>query len=562
MRKISVLLILCGITILALLACSADEPEPATEPAPAAPAPAATTAPAPAPAPTTAPAPAPATGPKSGGQLRVTSQASIPSLDGVFSGAYVTAALAVHLTHRLFEWNNDLEAKPMLVESFDLSSDGLSWSFEVRDGITFHDGSALDTDDVIPSLERQMSNFHFAPKLLKSEFVADPAFQKVDSHSFNLNLREPFGQVPTTFAAPWGGGPIIPSEMAATVAQEATPEFLGSGPYKFKQWDQGDKIILERFEDYKAIGTPGSYLADIHNQYLDEIVWLEIPDEETKMAGLESGQWDIVDGASLDFYQRAKNNSDIYVPIYKPGHRSGININHNVHPFDKKEARQALYAGLDIEAIMSAMGDPELWNMCAALYHCNTPLETFVGEDVYYEVDIERAKSLLKEAGYNGEPIQLFNPTDYATITPIGLALKPMLEEIGFVVDMPAQDWATMIANSKKREYALFTTWNAHWSESGDPIRMAFLWPGDPEDPAYRIDRPNDENYKRMIIEYAKATTHEEAMAKVEEIQEYWYENVPLIYLGEWFSIFPARNYVKNFDVKAFPIYTNVWLDK
>ena len=191
------------------------------------------------------------------------------------------------------------------------------------------------------------------------------------------------------------------------------------------------------------------------------------------------------------------------------------------------KARQALYAGLDISAIMSAMGDPELWNMCAALFHCNTPLETFVGEDVYYEVDIERAKQLLKESGYDGEPIQLFNPTDYATITPIGLALKPMLEDIGFVVDMPAQDWATMITNSRKREYALFTTWNAHWSESGDPMRMAFLWPGDPDDPAYRIDRANDENYKRMIIDYAKATTHEEAMAKVEELQAYWYENIP-----------------------------------
>ena len=203
-------LILSGIMILALAACTSDEPAPAAAPAPtaaAAPAPAATIAPAPAPAPTTAPA----TGPKSGGQLRVTSQASIPSLDGVFSGAYVTAALAVHLTHRLFEWNNELEAKPMLVETFDLSSDGLAWSFKVREGLTFHDGSALDTDDVIPSLNRQMSNFHFAPKLLRSEFAEDPAFEKVDSHSFKLNLREPFGQVPTTFAAPWGGGPIIPS---------------------------------------------------------------------------------------------------------------------------------------------------------------------------------------------------------------------------------------------------------------------------------------------------------------------------------------------------------------
>jgi len=525
-------------------------------------------------------------GGKRGGMLRVTSQASVPSVDGVFSGAYVTAAIAVHVTHRLFEWDQQLNPVPMLIDTWEASSDGLSWDLKVRDGITFHNGDSMTSDDVLNSLWRQMSNFHFAPKLLRQEFAASSSeksevLTKVDDLTVKLHLKVPFGQIPATFSAPWGGGPIIPADLAETPWTEATPEFQGTGPYKFKQWDQGDKIIVERFEDYVPVETPGGYLGDIHNQYVDGITWYEVPDEETKMAGLQTGQWDIVDGASLDFYGQVLSDDKLDVQVYKPGHRSGVNINFlgmfGPYEGDKgKEladtARDGLYAGLNIAEVMATMGDPKLVNTCAALYHCGTPLETFTSDDIYNQGNVEKATDLFKQAGIYGKKLVLYNPTDYATITPTGLAMKPQLEKMGFDVFMPAQDWATMISNYKRRQlntdadvedqYDLFMTWNAHWSESGDPMRMAFL--GMYKDDEGNISdhrRRNNPRYTDLILDYASAQTREDTMAAVEAIQDEWYSDVPMIYLGEWSSIFPSRKYVKNFLVPAFPIYTNVWLD-
>ena len=491
-----------------------------------------------------------------GGTLRITSQASIGSLDQVWTTAYVTAAVAVHMHERMFEWDEDLFSKGQLVDSWDLTADGLTYTFTLRDGVTFHDGTALTSDDAIQSLMRQMEGPHFAPKVMV-DFAEDPAFEKVDNLTFKLLLAEPFGQVVATFSAPWGGGPIIPKSLAETPASEKLTEFTGTGSYELEEWDVGNKIVLKRYEDYNSRPEPGSYLAGGHAAYMDQIVWLEVPDEETKMAGLETGEWDVVDGASLDFFQRARQNPDLTVRVYKPGHRSVLPINQIDPPFNNQKMRQALQAGLDIASIMAAMGDPELVGLCPALFHCGTPLESNVGAEFYNEADLDKARRLMDEAGYAGETITYLNPTDYATITPIGLATKPQLELMGFEVDFPAYDWATLVTLLRDKEnWSLFTSWIAHWSEGGDPLRVGFLFPeGGPANPQHS-------GYKDLILEYAAAQNLTDQRKAIDAIQELWYEDVPMIYLGTWFAMFPSSKDVKNLNVVAFPYYANVWLDR
>ena len=491
-----------------------------------------------------------------GGTLRVTSQASIGTLDQVWTTAYVTAAVAVHMHERMFEWDEDLFPKPQVLESWDVSGDGKTYTFTTRDNLTFHDGAEVTSDDAIASLKRQMEGSHWAPNVMV-DFAQDPPFQKVDKKTFQLLLADPFGQVVGTFSAPWGGGPILPKKLADTPASEKLTEFTGSGSYELEKWEVGHQIVLKRYEDYVPRDEPGSYLAGAQNAYSDRIIWLEVPDEETKMAGLETGEWDIVDGASLDFFKRARINPDLTVRVYKPGHRSVLVFNQIDPPFVNQKVRQALQAGLNIAAIMAAMGDSELWGLCPALFHCGTPLESDVGADLYNENDPVRAQQLLDDSGYTGEPIVFLSPNDYATITPIGLATKPLLEEMGFTVEFPTYDWATLVTRLRfKENWNLFTSWIAHWSEGGDPLRVGFLFPeGGPANPQHG-------GYKDLILEYATALDLTAKRAAIDKIQALWYEDVPMIYLGTWFSIFPASRDVKNFDVVAFPVYSNVWLDR
>ena len=166
-------------------------------------------------------------------------------------------------------------------------------------------------------------------------------------------------------------------------------------------------------DSYNSRSEPGSFFAGGKKAYLDRIEWLEIPDEETKIAGIETGEWDIVDYAGLDFFQRLDSNPDIGVMISTPGNQSSITMQSNVFPTDNKLVRQAIGAAINAEDHMASLGDPALWMLCPAVFFCGTPLESDVSAEFYNENNPERAKELLAQAGYNGEPIVIMNPTDY-----------------------------------------------------------------------------------------------------------------------------------------------------
>ena len=223
----------------------------------------------------------------------------------------------------------------------------------------------------------------------------------VDGDTFTVNLDEPYDQVPTALARPHGGPFILPEEIAgSSAASESleTEELIGSGVYRYSQWLQGDRINVVRFEDYvTADGPPDLYVGGTIG-YLDSITWLEIPEEATRIAGLETSVWDVVEMASFEYYQRLKNNPDIAVPLYRPGHRSLYHLIPSHPPFDDLKMRRAGLFGTDIEKVMHSLGSGELWDLCPAIYYCGTALETDAGGDEWYaQFDPDRARRLLEE---------------------------------------------------------------------------------------------------------------------------------------------------------------------
>ena len=147
-----------------------------------------------------------------------------------------------------------------------------------------------------------------------------------------------------------------------------------------------------------------------------------------------------MDSVALDFVDDLERTRDVNIGWYKPGHQSNTPFNHAVAPTDNKLIRQAILAAVDSEAIMSSLGPPSTWNMCGVVFICNAVWDSKASLELYNQNDPEKAKRLLAEAGYNGEPIHIKNPTDYGTITPIGPVLKSQLEAVGLNVEMPAQD--------------------------------------------------------------------------------------------------------------------------
>ena len=495
---------------------------------------------------------------KFGGTLRVVSQASIPSLDPAFGGAYVITAVSSHIYETLFSWDANVEDQPVLVDTWNTSADGLTWSFTLREDKHFTDGAQLTADDVRSTFERWLQGWYSIASLMR-EFQDENSFVVTGDHSFDIVLNEPTGAVIMSLAKPYGSPRIMPSRIDdGLLSTEQATEWVGSGAYKFVDWRQGDRITLERNDDYESRDGATSLYTGEQIAYIDQLIWLEIPDEETKIAGLKTGEWDVVDGAGLDFYAELKANPELTVPTYKPGHRSNLLIPANA-PFGEggSKARMALQTGLDIANVMASLGPQELWTLCPAIFYCGTRWETDAGADEFYNLnDKETARALLAESDYDGETLILLNPTDYSTISPTGFVVKQEMEEMGFVVEMPALDWATIITRFGNAEsFALATSWDVHWNSTSPLEHEAIgatqpLWP------------PPIKKLHDLRKQFAQAGTEAEQLRLVDEIQIEFYRNAPAVYEGVFYSLFPATAALKNFEVKAFPYYTNTWLER
>ena len=289
--------------------------------------------------------------------------------------------------------------------------------------------------------------------------------------------------------------------------------------------------------------------------YIDELTWLEVPDPETAVAGLETGEWDAIDGAGFDFFVRFTEDPDIHISQYKPGNHAWLALNPQVQPFNDQFARQALLAGINAEDFMFSLGPQELWIKCGAVFYCGTPLEVETGLEFYDQDDIPRARELLAQSSYDGETVVILNPTDYATITPLGLVAQPMMEEIGFNTEMPSLDWSSVTTRiGATQTYSMFTAWSAHF-DTGHPIMDVnssgtFDW-------VIRDEELND-----LQLAFVRATSEAEQLEIVREMQRQYYIKVPTAPLGQFFPMVAVTSALKNFEINALPFYTNAWLER
>lgn len=553
-------------------------PRPAQPPAPAAPvptqAPQLPAQPAPAaPAPTAMPAPTvvavvatptrvvfhqvtatPETAgqPRRGGTLRTVSQASIKALDRIWTTAFVTHVSTMHMHESLLGWDNTDTIQPVMLKEWKVSPDSKTYTFTLRDGLAFHDGTPVTASDVVASINRWKQKSSSAVLMFKRV----EGVEAVDATNLNLKLKEPYGLVIETLGNPVANYlPVIPEKLAVTSPDEQIMDYTGSGPYKFSSWQPGNRLVLERFDGYKPRSEPSSFLAGARNTYLDKIEYLEIPDAATKMAGLATGQWDFVDGAPQDFYPRLSKDDRINILLHKPGHEPIIAFNTTLPPFNNVKARQAVQAAVDAGAIMATYGAPELWQTCPAIFYCGGIWETDVGKENYNQKDIEKGKRLLQEAGYSGEPVTLMGPTDYSTIYPIAQIGKIGMEAIGLNVDFPAMDWATLVSRRAKREgWNALTTWGAYWA-GFDPAQSSILigkWFGWYESP----------RMQELVEKFTLALTPAEKKAIVEQIQLLIYEEVPWVHIGQFYSFDAARKWLRGYQGRHFPVYWSSWLER
>ncbi len=428
--------------------------------------------------------------------IRAVMHADIKIIDPIWTSAYNVRNYGYMVYDTLLAVDENLVVKPQMLEGWKISDDKLTYTFTLRDGLKFHDGAPVTSADCIASLQRWAPKDAMGQKL----FALVKELKPVDDKTFVMVLKEPYGLVLESLGKPSSTVPfIMPKRVADTPNNVQISDPTGSGPFVFRKdlWRPGEKTVYDKFKDYKPRSEPASGLAGGKVVNVDRVEWLNITEAQTAVNALLAGEIDYIDQPEIELLPLLAQDKSIVIESYnKLGTQLNVRFNTLHKPFDNAKIRQAaLYALNQKDFLVAGFGDVKYYMECKALFICGTSLATDKGFEDKLNSDFAKSKEILKQEGYDGTPVVLLYPTDTQTgrLTPI---LKSLLERGGFVVDMQAMDWQTVLSRRARKEtpekggwHAFITTWVA--ADLLDPIRTSYIaatcekanvgWPCDPQ---------------------------------------------------------------------------------
>ena len=479
--------------------------------------------------------------------LRVIPHADLKNLDPIWTTAYISRNHGYLIYDTLFAMDENFKPQPQMVDTWETSADGKTWTFKLRDGLAFHDGAPVTSADVIASLTRWGARDGMGQQLMgvMDEMVA------VDDTTFEFKLKSPYGLVLESIGKISSNVPfIMPKRMAETDPFEQIEEHVGSGPFKFEAdaWMPGSTVVYTKNEAYVPRAEGPSAAAGGKVVKVDKVIWTYFPDQTTAMNALMAGEVDYFESPSNDLMPILSAADGVVVEVNDPlGNIGFARFNHLHPPFDNAEIRQAAIMAMKQEDYLGgAVGDPQFWKTCYSVYPCGTPLANEVGADNIKKGSIEEATAALKAANYDGTPVVIMQPTDVPILSSFSLITAEKLRQAGFEVDLQAMDWSTLTSRRAKREptseggWNMFHTW---WigadvidpmaiAFSGNPDKGWFGWPTDPELESARAD-------------FAVATTLEDKQEIGKKVQERLWAIGTSGHLGQFFTPVAYRSNVK-----------------
>ncbi|MSP87435.1 MAG: ABC transporter substrate-binding protein [Alphaproteobacteria bacterium] len=460
----------------------------------------------------------------SGKTLKFIPQADLRILDPIFTTAYITRNHGYMVYDTLLAVDAQFNIKPQMADSWTVSADKLTYTFTLRDGLKFHDGQAVRPADVIASIKRWGARDVIGQTLIERT----ASMEAIDAKSFKIVLKQTFALTLEALAKPSSNTPfIMPERIANTSPNEQIKDATGSGPFKFvaNEWVPGNKVVYVKNTDYVPRKEPPSWASGGKVAKVDRVEWLYIPDTATAAAAIDKGEVDWWEQVPVDLVPLLNKNKDIKVENIDPlGSLGIIRFNHTLPPFDNVKMRQALLHVVDQNDYMLAIaGDAKNGKVCASYFTCGTPMASDVDTQIILgKRDMDKAKALIREAGYKGEKIIILSATDQPIVHAQGLLTAELLRKLGLNVELAASDWGTLITRRSSKEtldkggWSIFHTW---WvgPDLASPAQNAALrgnggaawfgWPTDPEMEKMRgawFDAPDIEAQKKIAADMQK----------------------------------------------------------
>ena len=368
--------------------------------------------------------------PRSGGTLNYATGTDALTLDPQFVTDVPTSRVVMQIHETLVKYAPDMKIIPCLAESWTTSADRLTWTFKIRKGVKFHDGTPLNAEAVKYNFDRMVDPAIASPR--KSNIVMVKETKVIDEFTFAVTTNKPFAPLLAQLSS------YNISIMSPTAAKKLGKNYsqapAGTGPFKLESWTRGERTVLARNENYWGPKT-----------YLDKLVIRIVPEDSTRVMLLLSGEADVIASVPPVLTERLKQSKDVKV-MREMGFRTiYVGLNCTIKPFTDVRVRRAVAHAINPQAIVNGI----LNGMATTGGSFESPVIPGAIQGLKpYPYDPARAKKLLAEAGFpNGFTTTFYTPTGrYLMDRQVTEAVQAQLKEVGIHAEIKAPDWATQIA--------------------------------------------------------------------------------------------------------------------
>ncbi|WP_245864267.1 ABC transporter substrate-binding protein [Fredinandcohnia onubensis] len=392
------------------------------------------------------------------------------SLDPISTTEGETFKVTVNIFETLLNYGEqDTTLQPGLATEWTPSEDGLEYTLKLREGVKFHDGTDFNADAVVKNFERWMNGDadQFPYYTMFGGFKGDEGhvIKEViaeDDFTVKFILNRPQAPFLKNLAmSPFG---IASPAALEKFGGDFMKNPVGTGPFKFVEWKENDRITLEKNADYWMEGYPK----------LEKIIFRSIPENSARLNALLAGEIDLMDGVNPSDLTQIEGNPDLQT-FERPSMNVGyLGFTVNRPPFDNKLVRQALNHAIDKEGIIAAfyggLAEPAKNPLPPALEGYNDDIEP-------YPYNLEKAKELLAEAGYpDGFEMELWAMPVPRPYMPDGMKVAEVIQssfaEIGVKAEIKSVDWGTYLEQASKGEFdAYMLGWTG---DNGDPDNFIY----------------------------------------------------------------------------------------
>jgi peptide/nickel transport system substrate-binding protein len=484
-------------------------------------------------------------------------------IDPGFTTAYITRDHGYMVYDTLLATDSSFKVQPQMAE-WKVSDDKLTYTFTLRDGLKWHDGAPVTAEDCVASLKRWGANDGMGQKLM--DFTA--SLDAADDKTIVLKLKEPYGLVLESIGKPSSLVPfMMPKRLAETPKGQQIKEQIGSGPFKFVQaeFQPGVKAVYEKNKDYVPRKEAPSWTSGGKVVKVDRVEWITMADAQTAVNALQSGDIDFMENPSFDILPVLKADKELKVDtLNKLGFQTLGRMNFLHPPFDNVKIRRAAFLAMSQKPVLDALvGNPDYYQLCGAVFVCNTPLASDVGSETLVKGSgMAEARKLLAESGYDGTPVVVMAPGDVVTLKAQPIVAAQLLRDAGFKVDLQATDWQTVVARRASQKPPKEGGWNmffTNWVAADVVNPVVNVSVGGRGTKGGWFGWAEDAKMESLRDAFARATSPDEQKKLAAEIQKQVYDEVIYIPLGQYTIPTAWRTSLSGvLDGPATPVFWNV----